>query len=459
MKLRQRQRFLWWLRRLSRIPVYRSWQPWAMLGWLLHWLLLAMLIGGMTGIASAVFLISLDWVTHFRDQHSWIILGLPLAGLFIGWLYYKYGREANEGQNALLKQYYQPTKVLPLRMAPLVLLGTLVTHLFGGSAGREGTAVQMGGALADQCTHWLAIRRRDRKLLLVMGISGGFASVFGTPLAGAVFALEVMVLGRMRYDALLPSFMAAAWADWVCRACGAPHTHYPILATPDGGALTLAWVMVVGILCGLVANLFIATSHGVVLFVSRIVAYPPCRPVLGGTIVIVLVGLLGTTKYIGLGIPVIESAFEQPIEPYAFAIKILLTALTLGSGFKGGEVTPLFFIGATLGNALVWVIPLPLELLVGLGFVAVFAAATNTPLACTLMGLELFGHQAGLHLGLACVTAYMFSGHRGIYTEQVIGSPKHSDRRQGRFRSLPARRDSQPQSETTTPTAPPSQES
>ncbi|GGF18450.1 voltage-gated chloride channel family protein [Hymenobacter cavernae] len=389
-----------------------------------RWVLLSLLIGTLAGTASAVFLVSLDWVTRWRELHLWVIGLLPAAGFVIGLAYHYFGSRVVRGNNLILDEIHAPQGLIPLRLVPLVLGGTLLTHLFGGSAGREGTAVQMGGALADQLTHLFRLRPRDRRLLLIAGMSAGFASVFGTPLAGAVFGLEVFLLGSVRYDAILPSFLAAISADYVTRAWGVGHTHYPQLEAFSITPLALICTLIVGILFGLVARSFATLTHWISKRFGRI-GYPPLRPVIGGVLVVAFVWGLGTTRYIGLGVPVIVEAFHTPLGPADFAWKLLLTALTLGCGFKGGEVTPLFFIGAALGSALSVVVPLPVALLAGMGFVGVFAGAANTPLACTLMGLELFGVQAGVYLGLACVVAYLFSGHGGIYSAQVIGQAKH----------------------------------
>jgi H+/Cl- antiporter ClcA len=378
----------------------------------------------LAGTASAVFLVALDWVTAWREAHAWVIWLLPAGGFLVGASYHYWGESVVKGNNLLLEEIQNPRRTVPLRMAPLVLFGTLATHLFGGSAGREGTAVQMGGTLADQLTRWLRLRPRDRRLLLVAGISAGFASVFGTPLAGAVFGREVLLIGRLRYDAILPSFLAAAAADFVTRAWGVNHAHYPQLAAPPLAPVALLLAVGAGILFGLTARGFATLTHAVARQFRRI-AYPPLRPVVGGALVALAVAALGTTKYIGLGIATIVAAFQAPLPPQDFLLKLALTALTLGCGFKGGEVTPLFFIGAALGSALALVLPLPVALLAGMGFVAVFAGAANTPLACTLMGVELFGAAPGIYLGLACVAAYLFSGHTGIYGSQVIGQAKH----------------------------------
>ncbi|GAB2536173.1 voltage-gated chloride channel family protein [Rufibacter soli] len=390
------------------------------------WVFLASLVGVLAGSASALFLVLLDLATTYREENLWVMALLPVGGLIIGWAYHQWGREVEGGNNLLLEAIHTPArKRIPFLMAPLVLLATVLTHLVGGSAGREGTAVQMGGALADQLTPLFRLKPRDRKLLLICGVSAGFASVFGTPLAGAVFGLEVFLLGQLRYNALLPSFLAAVVADAVTTAWGVGHTAYPVVEVPALSITTFAAALAAGIAFALAARLFSHASHLVGSFFKKYVGYSPLRPVVGGALLAVIIYLLGTTKYIGLGIPTIVESFQNPLPRYDFLLKLALTALTLGCGFKGGEVTPLFFIGATLGNALFPWVPLPLEVLAAMGFVAVFAGAANTPLACTLMAMELFGAEVGIYAGLACVVAYLFSGHTGIYGGQVVGSSKH----------------------------------
>ena len=383
------------------------------------WCLIATLVAALAGSASALFLVSLDHATGWREQHAWIIWLLPLAGFIVGWIYLHAGRSVEAGNNLLIDEIHDPRNVVPLRLAPLIFMGTVVSHLFGASVGREGTAVQMGGGLADQLTHVFRLRREDRSILLMAGISAGFASVFGTPLAGAIFGLEVLVVGRMRYDAILPCMVSAIVADLVTRAWGVHHTHYAIGALPAVNVWPLLAVIVAGAVFGIAGRMFATATHGLTALVKQHIAYAPLRPVLGGVVVAVAVWALGSQRYIGLGIPVMLEAFQHPLPVWDWAGKFMFTVASLGTGFKGGEVTPLFYIGATLGNALAPLLQLPFSMLAGIGFVAVFAGAANTPLASTVMAIELFGPEVGPFAALACVVAYLFSGHTGIYKAQL----------------------------------------
>jgi len=392
---------------------------------LARWIPIASAVGIMAGSASALLLVSLVLATDLRETHRWLILLLAPAGLFVGYLYKYLGSSVEAGNNLILEEVHDPKAVIPLRMTPLILIGTFISHLFGGSAGREGTAIQTGASLADQLTKPLRLMPRDRRILLMAGISAGFSSVFGTPLAGAIFGIEVLAFGRLSYDAIAPCFIAAFVGDLVTKAWGVHHTIYSVAEIPTlnvGGILSS---MAAGVAFGLVAMAFAKTTHAVSHTARRLVSSAPFRPFFGGIIVSAAVLLMGTTKYVGLGIPTIVASFHTRLPPYDFAAKFVLTALTLGTGFKGGEVTPLFFIGSTLGNALSRILPLPPSLLAGMGFVAVFAGAANTPIASTFMAVELFGAEAGAYAGIACVVSYLFSGHSGIYHAQRVGRSKH----------------------------------
>jgi H+/Cl- antiporter ClcA len=386
------------------------------------WLAIYILVGGIVGSATAFFLQTLDYVTLLRTKHIWVVYFLPIVGLAIGLLYYYYGDAANKGNNLLIETHHslengETPKPIPFKMAPMVFLSTLLTHIAGGSAGREGTAVQMGGAIADQFTGFFKLNTADRKTILIIGISSGFAAVFGTPLAGAIFALEILSVTNAKKNQLATSLFVAYIAHYSCLAWQVKHTIYSIPNIPAISMTTLAWTIIAGIIFGLTALAFTSTGR---LFenVFNKIKFEPLRPFIGGIIIALFIVVFNSTKFIGLGIPTIQDAFINNAGQFDFVIKLILTSFTLSAGFKGGEVTPLFFIGATLGNILIWFIPLPMALLAGMGFVAIFSGATNCVYASIALGLELFGMKAGVYIGLASVVAYFTSGPNGIYSAQ-----------------------------------------
>jgi H+/Cl- antiporter ClcA len=395
---------------------------------LLKWNVLGGLVGILSGSASAIFLVALAYATDVRVQHPWLLYFLPLGGCLIGLAYHHWGKECERGNNLILEEIHKPSAGVSSRLAPLVFIGTVVTHLFGGSAGREGTAVQMGGSLAA----WLGRRLRmdgyHMRLLLMAGISGGFGSVFGTPIAGTIFGMEVLAVGRMRYDALVPCLVASLVGDWTCSGWGVHHTHYLIEAPPPLTPWLIIALLIASMAFGMTSVAFVELTHWLNAQFKRFIPWAPGRPVVGGLAVIGLVLLTGTHDYLGLGIPLIVKSFEPAgVVTWAFAWKVLFTAVTIASGFKGGEVTPLFCMGATLGCTLGHALGVPTNFLAAAGFVAVFSGAANTPLACTAMGIELFGAPHAIFVALACCSAYVWSGHRGIYMSQMIDTPKTDD--------------------------------
>lgn len=393
------------------------------------WGILGLLVGILSGAASALFLHSLNWATTTREHHGRLLFLLPLAGVLIGGAYDRFGKSVAGGNNLLLDSIHaaeNATVTIPFRLAPLVLLATVITHLFGGSAGREGTAVQMGGTLANLLTKPLRLDTRAHKLLIMAGISGGFGSVFGTPLAGAVFGLEVLSVGALGYEALVPCCVASYLGDVTCRALGVKHAVYHV-GVPVPALTPTVWLLILtaGVLFGLAAFLFSELTERVTHLAKAHIRSPLLRPFFGGLVLIALTYLVDTRDYLGLSLPLIARSFTPGgIVLWAFALKILFTGITLGTGFKGGEVTPLFCIGATLGAALAQITHQPVGFFAALGFVSVFAGAANTPLACIFMGIELFGVEIGVPLAASCVLAYILSGHRSIYSSQRISISK-----------------------------------
>jgi H+/Cl- antiporter ClcA len=405
---------------------------------LLHWAALSLPVSLLTGSATAFFLWSLDEVTKLHWQHPWLLWLLPVGGVLVGLLYYHFGKDSDKGNNLLLDEIHETGAGVPTIMCPLVLLGTLVTHLLGGSAGREGTAVQMGGSLADMLVRLLNVGRENRRLILMCGMAAGFGAVFGTPLAGAIFAMEVLVIGRVQYDALIPVLISSVVGDATCSAWGMHHTIYHLEVAANAGlhapleVLLVGKVVLAAIAFGFGGWFFSELTHSLQRGLARLVPYAPLRPAVGAVIVIALVYILGTRDYLGLGVEappgghvsVLTSFKEGGATPLSWLWKTIFTAATLSSGFKGGEVTPLFFIGSTMGNAIGHLMHEPVALFAALGFIAVFAGAANTPLASTVMGIELFGAHYAVYFAVACFVSYHFSGHTGIYLSQRIGISK-----------------------------------
>ena len=375
-------------------------------------------VGLVCGAASAAFLWMLGWATMLRGRHEVLVWCLPAAGLVVGAVYERFGATIRGGNNLVIDTIHDGGPELPLRLGPMVLGGTVLTHLFGGSAGREGTAVQVGASLADALAHRLGLDRQLRRRLLAAGIAAGFGSVFGTPIAGAIFALELVVPGRIEYDALVPALVASIVADLTTRGIGIVHTAYPLVAALPLTPLVIGKWACFAIAVAAVATAFIELTHLLGCLQERLRL--PLRMMIGGALVVLLWRVCGTSDYLGLGIPTIERAFADPSLPHtAFAWKLAFTAITLGAGFLGGEVTPLFFIGATLGAALSTPLGLPLPLACGVGLAAVFAAAASTPLALSIMAIELMGHALVPHVVIVCVLARWLTGRRSIYKAQL----------------------------------------
>lgn len=391
----------------------------------LRWLFIGTIVGIFTGSAATLFLESLELATSLRISNPWLIFFLPFGGGFISFIYSKYGKNSSKGNNLILEKINESGGNIPLRMAPLVFLGTFVTHLFGGSAGREGTGVQIGGSIAETIGGIFKLDKIDTRIILMCGISSGFASVFGTPIAGTIFGLEVAALGVMSYEGLIPCFTAAFVGNYITEILGIHHTYYNILGTPEVTPTTVLKVIIAAIIFGLVSKLFSELTHKLKEVFSIKFKNTAIKSMVGGVIIIALTYIVGTRDYLGLGIPLITDSFTNQVSPFASLGKLIFTALTLGTGFQGGEVTPLFVIGSTLGNTLSGLLHLSPSFLAALGLIGVFAGATNTPITSFILGIELFGSQGTQYMFMTCAISYLFSGHSGIYISQKISKSKN----------------------------------
>ena len=390
---------------------------------MIRWLVLGATSGLAAGLLSFVFLEGLDLVTRTRVERPWLLWLLPLAGLAVGLFHHYFGGRAVGGNRLLFAEILSPREFLPRRMAPLVLVGTWVTHLFGGSAGREGAALQMSGSVSDVAARWLGLGGDERARLLSVSVAAGFASVFGVPLAGFVFALEVHPrrrAGMREYLAtarstMLPALCAALVGHLVVGLLGHDHAVRPHVEDVLTGGLALR-LAALGVACGASAWVFKQLTGAIRDLLTQRIAWSPLRPALGGASVVGLALVFGD-EYLGLSLPLIDdvlSGSEAGLE--VFALKLLFTSVTVGSGFPGGEVTPLFVIGATLGGALAGPLGLPVVLAGAVGLAAAFAGASRAPLACAVMAAELFGWSALLPASIVCAAAFLTGGRRGLYT-------------------------------------------
>ncbi|MBO0460636.1 MULTISPECIES: voltage-gated chloride channel family protein [Enterococcus] len=394
--------------------------PIKIITYMIKWLVITACLGLLMGGLSAFFLNSLTVVTNLREAHTWLLYLLPISGALFAFLYQRYGGNASRGNNLVIDQGNGGEEKIPLRLIPLTLFGTITTHLFGGSVGREGTAVQMGGALAENLARGLKLSRIEREVLIVSGISAGFSSVFGTPLAGTLFGLEVLAIGKMRTEAIFPSFFAALFANFVTESIGVTHVHYAMGEIPVWSPALFAKLMVAGIAFGLIGWVF---SRSIV-FLKKVYTKwfkdPVVRNFIGGGIVVIVALIFQTQRYLGLSLPLLQDAFAGTANAYDFIGKLGFTVLSLGAGYQGGEVTPLFEIGATLGAALAPLLHVSIPFLAALGFIGVFSGATNTPIACFIMGIELFGGEAASFFFMICLISFMCSGNYGIYSAQKV---------------------------------------
>lgn len=387
---------------------------------LLKWLLISAGIGLIVGTISSLFGHTLVFVTELRKQYPVILWGLPLAGLLIVFLYRFFKNADDSGTNMVISSIHSSTDI-PFKMAPLIFVTTVFTHLCGGSAGREGAALQLGGSIANQLGKVLKLNANDRHIIIMCGMSAGFSALFGTPMAAAIFALEVISIGIMHYSALVPSVTAAMIAHFVADALKVAPERFPVAVVPAINPVNFFKIIAFGALVGGISIVFCIMLHTAEHVYKSFFKNPYIRIAVAGCIVVILSLILQTDLYLGSGQEIIESIFyTEKTEVYTFLLKMLFTALTLGAGFKGGEIIPSFCIGAALGCVVASLLGLPVALVTACGMVGLFCGVTNCPITSLLISFELFGFDGMPYYLTTIAVSYMLSGYYGLYRSQKI---------------------------------------
>lgn len=385
---------------------------------LAKWIFLSVVVGSLCGVVGAVFHLSVHYAAETRGTYPWLLWCLPLAGLAIVGFYKLMGTEGM-GTNDIIDAVHKD-KRLPIRLVPSIFLGTMLTHLCGGSAGREGAALQIGGTIGQRVGRLLRLDDQDLRVATLSGMAACFSALFGTPLTAVIFAVMGISIGTMYHTALLPCLMSALAAFGVSLALGVEPTRFTV-TSPEIVVGTFLRVLLLSVLFALVSILFCKFIHGTERWMQRWIPNPWVRVVAGGLAIVALTYLVGTRDYNGAGMEIITAAVERgTAHPAAFLLKLLFTAVTLAAGFKGGEVVPSFFVGATLGCVAAPLLGLPAGFGAALGLVSVFCGVTNSPVASVFLSVELFGSEGIWYFALACGISYMLSGYSGLYSSQTI---------------------------------------
>ena len=387
---------------------------------LLKWLLIAAGIGILVGAVGAAFAHVLSLVNRLRGQFPLIALGLPVGGLVIVFLYRITKNHDDRGTNTIVASIQESSEI-PFKMAPLIFVSTTITHLFGGSAGREGAAIQLGGSIAKKLGKLIRLDENDQRTIIMCGMSAGFSALFGTPMAAAIFSLEVVSVGIMHYSALVPCVAAAMVAHFVAVACKVPPEVFPVTGIPGFTPLAFVQIAVLAVAIGVCSVLFCLLLHKAEHLYEKHIKNPYIRIALAGVLVIGLSALLMTDRYLGSGMGIIEEIFHHGhTQWYSFALKMLFTALTLGAGFKGGEIVPSFTVGAALGATLATLLGLPVNIAAACGMVGLFCGVTNCPITSLLISFELFGFEGMPYYLVTIAISYMISGYHSLYHKQKI---------------------------------------
>ncbi len=388
------------------------------------WVLMGILVGAVTGVVGTIFYYGLDFATVFREEHPQIIYGLPLGGLFIVWLYRITGRENDKGTNMVLSAVREENGI-SRKTPPLIFISTIVTHFLGGSAGREGAALQMGGGIGSAMTGLFRMDKKNVTTMIMCGMSGAFAALFGTPMTAAIFSLEVVSVGILYYAALVPTVISSLVAVSIAQYFGVHAEKFTILEMPGFALLPAIKVILLAMVCAAISEIFCLLLHKSGQFSKEYIKNPYLRVLLGSILLIVLNLLVQTTDYMGAGVQVIERAMSGQVRPEAFLCKMIFTAITLSIGFKGGEIVPTLYVGATFGCLAGQIIGLSPSLCAAVGMAALFCGVTNSPVTSLLLSLEMFGMEAAPYIMLAVAVSYMLSGYDGLYESQRIVYSKY----------------------------------
>lgn len=410
-----------WRHQLSEFAVCQCGSPRDMLsslGSFLKWSIVSILIGAVAGGAGTLFYFCIRYVTALRTAYGWLTWFLPLGGLAIVFLYHVGKITQPKGTDLVIEAVRSPEPV-PTLMAPLIFIATVITHLFGGSAGREGAALQLGGSLGYRIGSLFHFDEKDLHVVTMCGMAACFSALFGTPLTSTLLVMEVITVGVMYYSALVPCIVASIVAAGIAQSFHAIPTQFTVTGVPDIGVLPLLQVALLGILCALVSILYCFVMHGTGTLYKKWIPNQYVRAAVGGVLVILLALAFGR-DYLGMGGDVIAAAFRQSPRPEAFLLKLLFTAVTLGAGFRGGEIVPAFFVGATFGSFTGTLIGLSPSFGASVGFMAVFCGVTNCPLTAFVLSVEVFGEKGILYYLLAAGISYMLSGYSGLYSQQKI---------------------------------------
>lgn len=384
---------------------------------LIKWLAVGGLIGGIGGVIGSLFHIGVSYATRWRSAHPWVLYLLPLLGLIIVGLY-RVTKVEGKDTNAVIESVHFGKNV-PVLLVPVIFLSTVLTHLGGGSAGREGAALQIGGGIGFETGRLLRLGEKDLPLATLCGMSAVFSALFGTPLTATVFAMEVISVGVFYYAGLVPCLTASLVGYLVSLLMGVPPTRFTV-AAPLPEACTMLPVLVLAIGCALVSILFCRGLRETGRMAARLLPNPYWRAAIGGALIIGLTLLVGSTDYNGAGMELVERAVSGEANAWAWLLKLLFTAVTIGFGFKGGEVVPSFFVGACFGCVLGGLLGLPTGFGAAIGLVAVFCGVVNCPFASIFLSIELFGAGGLLYFAVACAVSYLLSGYCGLYSSQTI---------------------------------------